>query len=584
MNRFLLLAGDQDWSDHALWWPDKKKWLLQPRITLNAYGVQSDARLQFTPQRKPLKVQLPDRMFREIKCSFSVMVFDAVMELCEQLGIRHPEEMSLIRAKSHPRIKKDDQTDGSPAPSSLPTVEVTGDYPDGLFGDTLARTTEERASLNSLWLDSTKSLAEQDMQGGDPVQLKFKYHAFMNIDPKFDDERINQLYEQAKWSILSEDVDCTEEEALQFAALQLQVKLASAAPPPSPNAKSPTIDQAISELQQSPHRSPQRPQPSDVLGGLPSLSSKKLSGYLRYYKPSKFSLVKSYKKFWFVFQDTHISYYKSKEEASGRPALKVKLTGAEVTPEVNVAKKKFGIKVDVPSIDGMGQFYLLCDDENEYAEWMAACQLASKGKTLDDPSYESELSGVRAFLTMQSKHDDTTEVSPNDFVSQRILKKLKSQKVAEMIWKHHAKVNQLPELEAKLQYIRSWEALMDYGISYFIVRFSRAKKDELLGITYNRMIRMDINTHEHKQTWRYSAMHAWNINWEIKEMKIEHEDGNFSFSCSSADLKIVHEYIGGYIFLSMRQEQDEDLDTEMFLKLTGGWHQTSDPTVLPSAN
>jgi hypothetical protein len=161
MNRFLLLAGDQDWSDHALWWPDKKKWLLQPRITLNAYGVQSDARLQFTPQRKPLKVQLPDRMFREIKCSFSVMVFDAVMELCEQLGIRHPEEMSLIRAKSHPRIKKDDQTDGSPAPSSLPTVEVTGDYPDGLFGDTLARTTEERASLNSLWLDSTKSLAEQ---------------------------------------------------------------------------------------------------------------------------------------------------------------------------------------------------------------------------------------------------------------------------------------------------------------------------------------------------------------------------------------------------------------------------------------
>jgi kindlin 2 len=49
-----------------------------------------------------------------------------------------------------------------------------------------------------------------------------------------------------------------------------------------------------------------------------------------------------------------------------------------------------------------------------------------------------------------------------------------------MIWKHHAKVNQLPELEAKLQYIRSWEALMDYGISYFIVRFSRAKKDVTL--------------------------------------------------------------------------------------------------------
>ena len=157
-------AGDQDWSDHALWWPDKKKWLLQPRITLNAYGVQSDARLHFTPQRKPLSVQLPDRHFREIKCSFSVMVFDAVMELCEQMGIRHPEEMSVIRARPgtvvQGRVRRD-ESDGPPPPGSLPTVEVTGDYPDGLFGDTLARTTEERASLNALWLDSTKSLAEQ---------------------------------------------------------------------------------------------------------------------------------------------------------------------------------------------------------------------------------------------------------------------------------------------------------------------------------------------------------------------------------------------------------------------------------------
>ena len=33
-----------------------------------------------------------------------------------------------------------------------------------------------------------------------------------------------------------------------------------------------------------------------------------------------------------------------------------------MAPEVNVARKKFGIKVEVPSIDGMGQFHLLCDN------------------------------------------------------------------------------------------------------------------------------------------------------------------------------------------------------------------------------
>ncbi len=36
-----------------------------------------------------------------------------------------------------------------------------------------------------------------------------------------DEFRIAELYEQAKWCILTEEVDCTEEEAYTFAALQV---------------------------------------------------------------------------------------------------------------------------------------------------------------------------------------------------------------------------------------------------------------------------------------------------------------------------------------------------------------------------
>ena len=36
-----------------------------------------------------------------------------------------------------------------------------------------------------------------------------------------DEVRINQLYEQAKWSILTEEVECTEEEMMTFAAIQV---------------------------------------------------------------------------------------------------------------------------------------------------------------------------------------------------------------------------------------------------------------------------------------------------------------------------------------------------------------------------
>lgn len=37
---------------------------------------------------------------------------------------------------------------------------------------------------------------------------------------QYDAVRINQIYEQARWAILLEEVDCTEEEMLIFAALQ----------------------------------------------------------------------------------------------------------------------------------------------------------------------------------------------------------------------------------------------------------------------------------------------------------------------------------------------------------------------------
>ena len=33
---------------------------------------------------------------------------------------------------------------------------------------------------------------------------------------------------------------------------------------------------------------------------------------------------------------------------------------------------------------------------------MAACRIASKGKTMADPTYEMEMSGVRTFLNMQN--------------------------------------------------------------------------------------------------------------------------------------------------------------------------------------
>ena len=67
---------------------------------------------------------------------------------------------------------------------------------------------------------------------------------------QIDEVRINQLYEQAKIQIITEEIDCTEEESITFAALQFQVKVASQNPQGNTSTDEvDDIDSALSELQ-----------------------------------------------------------------------------------------------------------------------------------------------------------------------------------------------------------------------------------------------------------------------------------------------------------------------------------------------
>ena len=93
------------------------------------------------------------------------------------------------------------------------------------------------------------------------------------------------------------------------------------------------------------------------------------------------------------------------------------------------------------------------------------------------------------------------------------------------------------------------------------------------GVGNNKIMRMGLMNGDHIKTWRYSTMKAWNVNWETRHMMIQFEDDkNVIFQCLSADCKVIHEFIGGYIFLSMRsKESNQQLNEELFHKLTGGW-------------
>ncbi|KAG8013278.1 Fermitin family-like protein 2, partial [Nibea albiflora] len=292
----------------------------------------------------------------------------------------------------------------------------------------------DKAKINQGWLDSSRSLMEQDVKENEVLLLRFKYHSFFDLNPKYDAIRVNQLYEQAKWAILLEEIECTEEEMMMFAALQYHInKLSIMSSDNHMNNSEKEVDEvdaALSDLEITLEGG----KTSNTLGDITSIPE--LADYVKVFKPKKLTL-KGYKQYWCTFKDITISCYKSKEEAHGTPAHQMNLRGCEVTPDVNISGQKFNIKLLIPVADGMNEIWLRCDTEKQYAHWMAACRLASKGKTMADSSYNLEVQNILSFLKMQHMNPDpqfiepiTTDINPECLVSPRYLKKYKNKQVS----------------------------------------------------------------------------------------------------------------------------------------------------------
>uniref|UniRef100_A0A674D9C4 FERM domain containing kindlin 3b n=1 Tax=Salmo trutta TaxID=8032 RepID=A0A674D9C4_SALTR len=603
----------RDWSDHALWWEQKQQWLLRTAWTLEKCGIQADAGLIFMAQHKSLRLGLPNGLTLRLRACFSGPVFRTVLGICKMLNIRRPEELSLLRPVEEKKKKKDKDlseelydltevplTSANIDPGCFPSYPVSrpclyngmpAHFADSLKTEKVYKmlsvsqpapapeaiaklyrpaSVVDKAHIHSRWLDSSRSLMQQGVQENDRLWLRFKYYCFHDLEPKYDVVRLTQMYEQARWAILLEDIDCTEEEMLLFGAIQYHINKLSLSEPQTMTS-SPAMDDLDSALQglevklDGADSSPQ-----DML----NLTAPELNDYLKIFRPKRLTL-KGYKQYWFKFKDASISYYKSKEESLGEPIQQINLKGCEAAPDVNVAGQKFCIKLLIPAPEGMNEVYLRC--ENQYSRWMAACRLASKEKSLADRLFQSEVQSIRSFLAMQQTNpnthtDDSMSINTHSLVSPRYSKKYKVKQLTPRILEAYQNVAQLSLTDALLRFLQIWQALPDFGISFVVVRFKGSRKDEVLGIAPNRLIRIDLGVGDVVKTWRYNNMRQWNVNWDIRQVAIEFDGNvNMAFSCVTADCKIVHEFIGGYIFMSTRsREQSDTLNEELFHKLTGG--------------
>lgn len=142
---------------------------------------------------------------------------------------------------------------------------------------------------------------------------------------------------------------------------------------------------------------------------------------------------------------------------------------------------------------------------------MAACRLASKGRSLADSSYETEVASIKSFLKMQKPVHaapiivSPDHIDPNEFVAPRFVKKLRN-KAAYRICEAHSNVRELGLMDAKMKFIQAWQSLPEYGVTLFVIKFVGHKKEELLGVAQNRIMKMDITNGHHLQTWRYNNM------------------------------------------------------------------------------
>ncbi|KAF7707498.1 hypothetical protein HF521_018716 [Silurus meridionalis] len=591
----------QDWSDHAIWWEQKQQWILKTSWTLEKIGIHADARLFFTRQHKPLRLGLPNGVTLRMLVCFSSSVFRTIQGICQMLNIRHPEELSLLRPVEEKKKKKDKDSveeeydltaipltsrsvpalyNGMPAhfadsPKNEAVYKILSVCQPSPAPEVIAKlyrpaSKVDKTHIHTRWLDSSRSLMQQGIQENDKLWLRFKYYTFHDMEPKYDEVRLMQLYEQARWSILLEDNDCTEEEMMLFGALQYHIGKLSVSQNISSNQGIDDLDSALKSLEVK------------IVGettntDLENMTPPELNDYLKIFRPKRLTL-RDYKQYWFKFQDTSICYYKSKEESYGEPIQQMNLKGCEVAPDVNIAGQKFCIKLLIPVPEGMMEVYLRCENEKQYSEWMAACKLGSKGLTLLDSSYQSEVNNIQTFLAMQRSNSSASAAQADDcintlsLVSPRYTKKYKAKQLTPRILEAYQNVAQLSLTAAILKFLQIWQSLPDFGISYFMVRFKGSRKDEVLGIANNRLIRVDLGVGDVVKSWRYNNMRQWNVNWDIRQVAIEFENNiNIAFSCVNADCKIVHEYIGGYIFMSTRaRENSNTLNVELFHKLTGG--------------
>jgi len=644
----------QNWSEYELWWPVQRKWLLKHHWMLDKYSIQADTELLFTNRNKVLNIELPNNQCLKMLVNFSSDVLSVVRDICYICEIRHHTELSLVKtngvyantraelAAGISQMMNPIMTSGA-INSNVPYCTLRNPRQGGNQhnNDVLSSGTKlidtnnieyrklttpaeridpddlnapknmkDKVSQTCRFLDSLKSLMEQGVKENELIKLRFKYFNFQALSEKNDFIRIHQLYEQLKFSVLSDEFNITEDQALTLASLQFFVDECTRKQIFDTNnsqsdgildrtdghSTSFDIDNMLDSLENELEGKPLN-QPDLV--NIPELSE-----LVRVHYPNKLLQIGKFQdKKWLIYKDTFLDGYKQREDAASSGNAKrlchIEIKRAELTKETSIKDGIYIIKIKPHDNE---EIWLKFDQENQFCKWYAALKLGCKGTTMASNNYKLEIDRLKQVIKIQDlsteKIHDQSElqaVQSKFYVPRKYFKKLGHQKIATHILTHQLKIGETVRQQptvAKLNYINLWEHIEESGRAYFQVAFKKdqLKKEEFVALSSEKIMRLDPSG-KIVQSWWLQTLREWKINWAAEPKRVElflnkgsQDSEKVEFFIPShknsndrnKDLQVIHEYIGGYMFHHMSKVLEPDRAEEATLRgildVTDPWH------------
>ncbi|CAF3354839.1 unnamed protein product [Rotaria socialis] len=218
IQQHLLITIDHELSEYGLFINDTQHTLrsywLDPSKTLIYYALKNGDHVEYKNRYRPLKIRLLDGTVKTILIDDSLIVAQLMVYICTKFGIANYDEYSLVYD-----IDMDNNTNASK------TATLLRDR-------SLQRTDKKMEELrkkchtddDTLWLDQSKTLRQQNIDEQSTVTLRRKYFfSDTNIDQR-DPVQLNLLYVQCRNGIIDGTHPVTYDEAIQFSGLQCQIQ------------------------------------------------------------------------------------------------------------------------------------------------------------------------------------------------------------------------------------------------------------------------------------------------------------------------------------------------------------------------